>query len=112
MRKKKQKEQKKAQASVADYACLIEPLVTEKTSLLSGAGGGSTAAFKVNKSADKQQIKDAVEKVFGVEVAKVRVCNYIGKLKRTTRAVGRTASKKKAYITLKPGHTIDVVEGV
>ena len=97
-------------ASIEDYGVLIRPLITEKATVLSG--GGKTLAFEVRPQASKSGIKGAVERVFGVEVARVRTCNFIGKLKRTTRNTGRTASFKKAYVTLKPGHTIDIVEGL
>lgn len=106
----KKKESKKAVASARDYSILREPVITEKASLLSGTG--NAVAFRVRKDATKVDIKNAVERIFDVEVAKVRTCNYIGKLKRTTRSVGRTAGSKKAYVTLKPGHSIDIVEGL
>ena len=94
----------------ADYQVLIKPVVTEKSSVVGGVG--SCAVFKVAKRATKDQIKGAVERVFKVEVDKVRTCNFIGKLKRTNRSVGRRAAYKKAYVSLKPGHTIDLVEGL
>jgi large subunit ribosomal protein L23 len=106
----KTKKAKKTTAGLKDYGLLLGPVITEKASLLSG--GGKTVAFKVRKNSTKTEIKGAVERVFGVEVAKVRTSNFIGKLKRTTRTVGRTAGYKKAYVTLKPGHSIDIVEGL
>ncbi|NLF25540.1 MAG: 50S ribosomal protein L23 [Deltaproteobacteria bacterium] len=97
-------------ASVKDYAVLIRPVITEKSSLV--GTGGRTFVFRVRRGSAKDEIKGAVERVFGVKVAGVRTCNFIGKLKRTTRTAGRTAGFKKAYVTLKPGHTIDIVEGI
>ena len=107
---KKGKEQETA--ATGDYRCLRAPVITEKSSALQGGQGASTYAFYVDRRADKGEIRRAVERVFNVEVAAVRVCNTWGKLKRTTRAVGLTTQRKKAYVTLKPGKTIDIIEGV
>ena len=108
---KKQKEENKALLS--DYTCILSPVVTEKSSMLQKpAEGGEVVAFFVDRRADKFRIKGAVERVFNVEVANVRTCNRLGKLKRTTRAVGRTKQYKKAYVTLKPGFSIGIIEGV
>ena len=112
MRKKKKAAVEQARAGVRQYACLHAPVITEKSSTLPGKGGSSTVAFYVDRTASKDEIKQAVEKVLKVEVAAVRTLNTMGKLKRTTRAVGRTARHKKAYVTLKPGHTIGIIEGV
>lgn len=94
-----------------DYAVLRAPLFSEKSSML-GGGAGTTVAFRVHPRSSKDEIKRAVERIYSVEVAKVRTCNYLGKLKRTLRAVGRRASFKKAYVSLKEGHSIDLVEGL
>ncbi len=100
----------KTQAKVSNYKTLIAPIITEKTSSL--GEGGSSVVFKVADCATKSCIKDAVEAVFGVKVATVRTANYLGKVKRVTGAIGRRAGYKKAFVTLQPGHTIDVVEGL
>ena len=42
----------------------------------------------------------------------MRICNYMGKIKRTRASVGRRSGFKKAYVSLKQGQTIDVVEGI
>jgi large subunit ribosomal protein L23 len=100
----------KKTARVRDYAVLVAPVVTEKSALVGGEGGG--VVFKVKPDANKTEIREAVERVFNVEVKSVRTSNLLGKLKRTTGSVGRRASVKKAYVTLKQGHTIDIVEGL
>lgn len=105
-------EENKKGAGIREFACLRSPVVTEKSSALQGSGGGSTVAFYVDRDASKTDVRRAVESCFGVEVEKVNTCNTLGKLKRTTRAVGRTSERKKAYVTLKPGHKIDIIEGV
>jgi large subunit ribosomal protein L23 len=56
--------------------------------------------FKVAVDANKTEVKNAVEEIFGVEVAKVNIMNVKGKLKRMGRNVGMTAASKKAIVTL------------
>ncbi len=57
--------------------------------------------FEVQIDANRTEIKQAVETVFGVKVEKVNVLRTIGKIKRQGRTSGRTAEVKKAYVTLK-----------
>ena len=69
--------------------------------------------FKVDKRANKIEIKNAVEVIFGVEVEKVTTMNMKGKLKRTGRFVGRRSDWKKAIVKLTPGSKgIQFFEGV
>ena len=71
-----------------------------------------TALMKdlVLPSANKIEIKKAVEVAFGKKVASVRTANYDGKLKRQRRSdAGRTAHWKKAYVKLANGETLDLV---
>ena len=76
-------------------------------------------AFIVDKNANKNQIKEAVEKKFDVLVSKVATMNIDGKLKqmttrsngKTIRTQGRRSSYKKTIITLKDGYAIDFVSG-
>ena len=100
---------KEQTATSEDYHLLRRPVITEKSSIV---GIGNTVVFRVDPRASKPEIQRAVERVFKVEVDKVRTLNFIGKLKRTARQVGRQAKYKKAYVTLKAGHTIDLVEGL
>ncbi|NNC86989.1 MAG: 50S ribosomal protein L23 [Akkermansiaceae bacterium] len=66
--------------------------------------------FKVNRKANKLEIKRAVEQAFGVKVTAVRTCNYQGKKRRQRRSdAGKTAQWKKAIVRLKDGDTIDLV---
>lgn len=84
---------------------LIErPLLTEKSA--KSQGEGELHIFKVKRAADKIQIRRAIELLFGVEVASVNVVNVMGKVKRFGRSFGERPDWKKAYIRLKPGHTI------
>ena len=102
--------QKADKAREQDYDVMVRPVVTEKTSLV--GEDGSCVTFRVAKKATKAEVKEAVQRIYGVEVVKVRTMNCVGKLKRRGKQVGMTPSFKKAYITLAPGNTIDVVEGL
>lgn len=96
-------------ATAKDYSIIIAPIVTEKTSML--GNGGNTVAFRVQKDMSKDEIKTAVQRIFGKDVVAVRTSNILGKPRQRTQRAGRTSSYKKAYVTLKAGQTIEVVEG-
>ncbi|MDQ1265231.1 MAG: large subunit ribosomal protein [Bacteroidota bacterium] len=89
-----------------------KPVVTEKAMKL---GVARQYAFIVNPNANKIEIKKAIEEMFEVQVQSVRTVRVKGKQKsRITRKGlmrGKTSLRKKAYITLKEGHTIDIVSG-
>ena len=72
--------------------------------------------FVVSKTANKVEIKDAVQKLYGVTVEAVNTQNYLGKVKsrNTTKglAIGRVNKHKKAIVTLKKGETIDFYAGI
>ena len=76
---------------------IISPIITE-ASMARLAEKKYT--FKVATDANKTQVKLAIEEIFGVEVAKVNIMNYDGKVKRMGRYEGRTAAYKKAIVTL------------
>lgn len=84
---------------------LLAPHVSEKSTRIADAD--RQVVFKVVRDATKPEIKGAIELMFNVQVADVRVCNVKGKTKRFGRMEGRRSSWKKAYVTLKPGHDID-----
>lgn len=66
--------------------------------------------FRVVPSANKIEIKRAVEQLFGVKVQKVNTMNYLGKMKRErTFQYGRRSHWKRAIVTLKEGQKIDLV---
>ena len=87
----------------------IIPIVTEKANAISEAT--NRYSFKVSPDANKYQIKDAVEKMYGVKVVGVSTMNYNGKQKqRYTRSGiirGKVAAFKKAVVTVAEGETID-----
>ncbi len=92
---------------------LKKPLVTEKVSALNEKG---KYGFLVESDANKVEIKNAVEKMYGVNVAKVNTMNVMGKYKsRYTKAgvlSGRMPSYKKAIITVAEGEIIDFYSNV
>lgn len=87
---------------------LKKPLVTEKVSALNEKG---KYGFIVDKDANKVEIRNAVEKMYGVTVEKVATMKYAGKTKsRYTKSrviTGKTPSFKKAIVTLAEGEVID-----
>lgn len=95
------------------YEVLVRPIVTEK-SAYQGAKLGQYV-FEVAQSATKAQIKEAVEALFDVTVMRVNVINSPAKRSRRAnnrRLLVRRPSYRKAIVTLAPGDTIDVFEGV
>lgn len=95
------------------HEILRYPHVTEKSTLEKEKSEGKLVAFQVRKDATKYQIKEAVEKIFEVQVEKVRTANFSGKIKRQGRNRGRRPAWKKAYVTLKPDQkAIEFFEGV
>jgi len=92
---------------------LIKPLVTEKLSELNERG---KYGFIVEKSANKVEIKKAVEKMYGVTVSKVATMHCPGKVKsrytKTNIITGRKPSYKKAIVTVSDGEVIDFYSGI
>lgn len=90
-----------------DYTdIIIEPLITEKSNTI--ASDGKSYVFKVNKKANKFQIKDAVEKAFKVKVVNVNTLITKPKDKRVGKHTGKTKTFKKAIVTLKDGDSISM----
>lgn len=82
-----------------------EPLTSEKSTVL--ADKLKQFTFKVLPSANKYEIKLAVEYLFNVKVERVSVMNVKGKTKRFKQRIGTRSNWKKAYVTLQEGHDID-----
>jgi len=91
------------------YKVLHRPLITEKNSALQAQG---KYAFKVAEEANKEQIRQAVEKAFKVTVTGVNVMTVPGKRRRMRGREVMSPSWKKALVTLKPGDKIELFEGV
>lgn len=89
---------------------IIKPVLTEQSYQQISQ---KKYTFLVDTKATKPQIKKAVEEVFGVKVERVNTLNQLGKLKRQGKFEGRTASTKKAYVSLTKGSkAIDFFEGM
>jgi len=88
---------------------IIKPVVTEKTMNLLA---DNKYTFLVDKRANKVEIKKAIEEIFKVKVDRVTTMNMQGKMKRMGRFEGRRPSRKKAVVSLKPGHRITLFEGM
>lgn len=90
------------------YDVIKRPIITEKTTKMKEES--STVVFEVAKQATKNEIKDAVEKLFKVKVVDVKTTVLPGKWRRIGRSMGKTSSWKKAYVTLKEGEKMDFIE--
>ena len=83
---------------------ILAPVITEKSESLKQ---NNVYVFKVKKSANKTQIKNEIEKQFGVKVVNVNTVNAVQKKRRVGRYTGLTAAYKKAYVKLAEGSTIE-----
>ncbi len=92
------------------YSVIRRPLVTEKSTI--ARDEENKYLFEVDRRATKIDIRNAAEKIFKVTVVNVRTINMSGKKKRQGRIAGRRRNWKKAVITLSPGSSIEVHEGV
>ncbi|MFO7769619.1 MAG: 50S ribosomal protein L23 [bacterium] len=88
---------------------IIRPLITERAAIAQEEE--NKIFFQVAPDANKLEIKDAVESLFGVTVTSVRTMNVKGKLKRVGLRSGRRPSWKKAIVTLGEGDSLDFFEG-
>ncbi|MGJ8632645.1 MAG: 50S ribosomal protein L23 [Luteolibacter sp.] len=90
------------------YQVIKNVRLSEKASMLQEQN--NEVVFEVDRSANKIQIKAAVETVFDKKVVSVRTANYAGKIRRKRRAdQGTTPSYKKAIVRLAEGETIDLI---
>ena len=94
------------------YEILKRPIDTEKTRF-QGEMLAPQYAFEVDRRANKQQIKSAVEQIFDVDVIKVHIINVKPKRGRYgRRIVVRKPGWKKAIVTLQEGQRLSIFEGV
>ena len=84
---------------------IIAPVITEKSENLKNTQ--NVYVFKVKPNANKTQIENEVEKVFGVKVLNVNTLNARQKDRRVGRYTGKTAAYKKAYVKLAEGASIE-----
>lgn len=87
------------------YNVIIRPVVSERTFDLMGQ---NKYTFEVAKDAPKEEIRDAVEKIFNVRVVKVNTVNVKPKNKRVRFVQGKTRTWKKAIVTIAEGESIEI----
>lgn len=99
------------------YHVIKRPLVTEKSAhhaqksheaSSSAPARGGSYSFEVHPDATKPQIRDAVEKIYGVDVLTVRTCNRKGKVRRVRFKAGMRRDWKKAVVVLRADSHIDL----
>jgi len=92
-----------------NYDTLLSPIITEKSSLVAEE---NKVIFRVSMEATKPAIKEAVERLFKVDVTKVNTIVVKGKTKRFRGHLGRRSDYKKAVVTLKDGQSVDITTGL
>lgn len=95
------------------YDILRRPIITEKSNFQ--AGKLNQYVFEVDKRSTKAMVREAVETLFNVKVERVNIINVPAKRSRRARSrrlLVRRTGFKKAIVTLSPGETIDIFEGV
>jgi large subunit ribosomal protein L23 len=92
-------------AALSPQEIVIRPLITEKTLRIAERTNAYT--FKVRPTANKVQVRDAIERIFNVRVTGVRTQNYRGKFRRVGRYTGATSNWKKAIVKVKEGDSIE-----
>lgn len=116
--KKKQGKQQKRSAAAKKrqissqsraFAVLKRPLLTEKGTFL---GALNKYFFEVDQRATKQEVRKAVEEIYGVRVIKINMIRQLGKARRSGKVAGRTRNWKKALVTLQKGNSIELFKGV
>lgn len=90
------------------YDVIKKPLISEKTTIEKDAK--NVISFVVDRNANKIEIKEAVEKLFKVQVSDVNTVNMAGKMKRVGKNIGKRSNWKKAYVTLREGSNVDFFE--
>ena len=92
------------------YTVIRKPMLTEKCHDMKEKH--NQVAFQIDRRANKVQVKEAVEQIFKVKVKRVNVMNVAGKKQRLGRNMGKRPDWRKAVVTLMPGETIEIIEGV
>ena len=92
------------------YDVIKKPLITEKATLQKEKN--NQICLKVDRRANKVEIRQAVEKLFKTQVLEVRTLNFLGKKRRVGKSMGKKPDWKKAVVKLAPGKSIEFFEGV
>lgn len=98
-----------AEVKTHNYDTLLAPIITEKSTLVAEE---NKVIFRVSMDATKPAIKEAVERLFKVDVTKVNTILVKGKTKRFRGMLGRRSGYKKAIVTLKDGQSVDITTGL
>lgn len=107
--KKKEIKKKDNKLSTKFYDLIKKPVITEKGTLLSN---NSQIIFSVPMSANKNIVKQAVKKLFGVNIKKINIIVSKGKTRRFKGKMGKRKDEKKAIISLEKGQKIDITTGI
>jgi len=91
------------------YDVIRRPVITEKSTMAAEQG---KVVFAISPDASKQDVKAAVEKLFGVKVTKVNTILTKGKTKRFRGRPGQRSDLRKAIVTLAEGQSIDIASGL
>lgn len=93
--------------SVNPYYIIKRPVITEESTIQRDTK--NQYMFKVVPTANKRQIREAIEQMFNVKVVAVNTMQYQGKERRRGRTLGRRPDWKKAIVTLRQGDTIELI---
>ena len=96
-------------ATVRNYDVIVSPVITEKSTAVSEH---NKVIFNVRMDANKAEVKDAIQNIFGVKVKSVNTLIRLGKEKRFKNTIGKQSDVKKAIITLEAGQSINLEGGV
>ena len=96
-------------SDIRNYDVIVSPVITEKATM---AAEANQVVFNVSRDASKPEIKRAVEQLFGVKVTAVNTVLRKGKVKRFRGHLGKQGDKKRAFVTLADGQSIDVTTGL
>jgi len=94
---------------IAGVNVLVRPLITEKATNLSASG---KYVFVISRQANKISVARAIEAAYGVKPVAVNIMNMEGKRVSRGKVNGQRSDWRKAIVTLKPGQTIKIYEGV
>lgn len=106
---RKKKSEAASTATARNYDVIVSPVITEKSTAVSEQ---NKVVFNVRLDANKSEVKDAIQNIFGVKVKSVNTLIRLGKEKRFRNTVGKQSDVKKAIITLEAGQSINLEGGV
>ena len=106
---RKKKSEAATNATARNYDVIVSPVITEKSTAVSEQ---NKVIFNVRMDANKSEVKEAIQNIFGVKVKSVNTLIRLGKEKRFRNTVGKQSDVKKAIITLAEGQSINLEGGV